>query len=164
MADKPRYLGINEFVDKLCTELLSAPLKSYYEDEASMRADVVEVIRVFTRARLTPLKLSFNIWQGGDERLRAVSICGVDFRPDMAIEVGELPIVAFDLKLVKAGEDPREKLSSALGKALICCQYYPTVIIFILGVGEAEAYKHWLDWEFKAELWAKHKIKLVIRE
>jgi hypothetical protein len=164
MAEEPRYFGITEFVEQLSAELLSAPLLPQYDDEARLRADVAQVVKRFSRDKLAPLALSYCLQEGGGEALLPVVIFGTDFSPDMAIKVGGVPVVAFTLKLVKQGEEPGLKISSAIGQALIYSRCYPAVIAFVLSLEKGEPHKHWSDWELKADLWRRHKIKLVVRE
>jgi hypothetical protein len=164
MAEEPQYFGITEFVERLSVELLSAPLLRRYDDEARFRADVTQVVKRFTEEKLASLALSYCIQDWGDEALLPVAIFGTDFCPDMAIKVGESPVVAFILKLVKQGEELWPKVSSAVGQALIYSRYYPAVIAFVLSLEKGEPHKHWSDWELKADLWRRHKIKLVLRE
>ncbi len=164
MAEEPQYFGITEFVEQLSAELLSAPLLPQYDDEARFRADVTQVVKRFTEDKLASLALSYCIQDWGDEALLPVAIFGTDFCPDMAIKVGEFPMVAFILKLVKQGEDVGLITSSAIGQALIYSRCYPAVIAFVLSMEKGEQHKHWFDWELKADLWRSHKIKLVLRE
>lgn len=164
MAKEPQYFGITEFVERLSVELLSAPLLPQYDDEARFRADVTQVVKRFTEEKLGSLALSHCIQDWGDEALLPVAIFGTDFCPDMAIKVGEFPVVAFILKLVKQGEELWPTVSSAVGQALIYSRYYPAVIVFVLSLEKGEPHKHWSDWELKADLWRSHKIKLVLRE
>lgn len=164
MAKEPQYFGITQFVERLSAELLSAPLLPQYDDEARFRADVTQVVKRFTEEKLASLALSYSIQDWGDEALLPVAIFGTDFCPDMAIKVGEFPVVAFILKLVKQGEELWPKVSSAVGQALIYSRYYPAVIAFVLSLEKGEPHKHWSDWELKADLWRSHKIKLVLRE
>ena len=96
--------------------------------------------------------------------MQPVPIFGVDFCPDMAIRVAELQAVVFILRLVNEGEEIGPKISSAIGQALIYSRYYPAVIAFIFALEKEEPHKHWSDWELKADLWRRHKIKLVVRE
>jgi hypothetical protein len=130
------------------------------EDEAQLRAAVAQVVRGFTEESLAPLNLHYHICD--KEGLQPVLIFGADFYPDMVIEVGSFPAVAFILKLI--GEELELKISSAIGQALLYSQHYTAVIALILGPEVGEPHKHWLDWEFKADLWRRHKIKLIIRE
>jgi len=162
MVEEFRYLGTADFVSQLSEELLSAPLKTRYRSEAQMKADVVRVVQKFTKGRLGPLGLPYEI-QERTKGLQPVPIFGADFCPDMAIEVTEFPSVAFVLKLVKGGEKLELKISSAIGQALIFSRYYSAVIAFILSLEGGETHKHWTDWELKADLWRKHKVRLVIR-
>jgi hypothetical protein len=164
MADKPRYFGITEFVEQLSMELLSATLLPQYDDEARLRADVSQVVKRFTEEKLAPLALCYCIRDWGDEALLPVAIFGADFCPDMAIRVGEFPVVAFISKLVKQETELGLKISSAIGQALIYSRCYPAVIAFVLSLKKGELHKHWPDWELKADLWRRHKIKLVVRE
>ena len=163
MAEELRYLGAVDFVDQLCNELLSAPFKPEYRSEARLKADVIRALRKFARGKLAPLGLPYEI-QERAKGLQPVPIFGTDFCPDLAIEVTEFPSVAFVLKLAKGGEERALKVSSAIGQALIYSRYYPAVIAFVFSLESGEAHKHWTDWELKADLWRKHKIRLVIRE
>ena len=164
MAGEPQYFGITEFVERLSAELLSAPLLPQYDDEARFRADVTQVVRRFAEEKLASSALPYRIQGWGDEALLPVAIFGTDFCPDMAIKVGEFPVVAFILQLVKQGEELGPKVSSAVGQALIYSRCYPAVIAFVLSMEKGEPHKHWSDWELKADLWRRHKIKLVVRE
>jgi hypothetical protein len=164
MAEEPQYFGITEFVEQLSAELLSAPLRPQYDDEARLKADVTQVVKRFTEDKLAPLALAYCIEDWGGQALLPVAIFGTDFCPDMAIKVGEFPVVAFTLKLVKPGEEPGLKITSAIGQALIYSRCYPAVIAFVLNLEKGEPHKHWSDWELKADLWRRHKIKLLVRE
>ena len=164
MAGYPQYFGITEFVEQLSAELLSTPLLPQYDDEARFRADVTQVVKRYSEEKLASLALSYRIQDWGDESLLPIAIFGTDFCPDMAIRVGEFPVVAFILQLVKPGEELGLKVSSAVGQALIYSRCYPAVIAFVLRMEKGEPHKHWSDWELKADLWRRHKIKLVVRE
>jgi hypothetical protein len=164
MADEPQCFGIAEFVEQLSAELLSAPLSLQYDDEARFRADVTQVVRRFAEEKLASLALPYCIQDWGDEALLPVTIFGTDFCPDIAIKVGELPVVAFILQLAKQGKELGPRVSSAVGQALIYSRYYPAVITFVLSMEKGEPHKHWSDRELKADLWRRHKIRLVVRE
>ena len=129
-----------------------------------MRADVTKAIRRFSEEKLASLPMPYCIRDWGDQALPPVAIFGTDFRPDVAIRVGEFPVVALILKLVKQGDELGLKISSTIGQALIYSRCYPAVIAFILSLERGEPHKHWSDWELKADLWRRHKIKLVVRE
>ena len=119
MDEVPRYLGITEFVEQFSAALSSVSFQPRYEDEAQLRADVAQVVQQFIEEKLAPLDLSYHIQGWGDEGLQPVPIFGVDFCPDMAIRVAELPAVVFILRLVDEGEEIGPKISSAIGQALI---------------------------------------------
>ncbi len=163
MAEELRYLGAADFVDQLSNELLAASLKTEYRSEARLKADVIRAVRKFAQGKFGPLGLPYEI-QERAKGLQPISIFGTDFCPDLAIEVTEFPAVAFVLKLVKGGGELESKVGSAIGQALIYSRYYPAVIAFVLNMESGETYKHWTDWELKADLWRKHKIRLIIRE
>jgi hypothetical protein len=164
MADTPRYLGATEFIEELCTELLSAPFKPQYRDEEDLKEDVIEIIKSFIKSRLDPLNVSYNVWKKGNGKIEPIPIFGTDFYPELVIEVEEFPIVALNLEFIQEDENPLPKISSAIGQALVYSRQYPGVIAFIWNKGRKQEHKHWWDWECKTELWKKHKIKLVIRE
>ena len=165
MADTPTYLGITEFVDGLASELMASSFKPHYESGESLRHDVDQVVRKFISSKLGPSGISYNLWEQGvaPDKIEPVFVFGADFRPDMVIEVGEFPTVAIELRFIKEGERSALEISSAIGQAMIYSRLYPSVVAFVLDRGEREEYKHWLDHEFKMELWAKHKIKLIIQ-
>lgn len=160
MGDTPHYLGITEFVEGLCQRLEQAlsPSKPRYKDEGKLKGDMLKVVRKFVREKLSPLNISCKVRKEAEP----ISLLGTDFCPVAAIEVGKLPTVALDLKLVREGESSATKISSTIGQAMIYSRQYPAVIAFIVDQGLAEEHKHWWDREFKTELWARHKIKLVI--
>lgn len=160
MRETPHYLGITEFVEGLCQHLEQtlSPSKPRYSDERKLRGDVLKVARGFLQEKLTPLKVSGKVWKEAEP----ISLLGTDFCPKAAIEVGHLPTVALDLELVREGENPALKISSAIGQAVIYSRRYPAVIAFIVVQGLKEDHKQWWDQEFKMELWARYKIKLVL--
>jgi hypothetical protein len=160
MAKEPQYLGVTEFVEQLSAEFSSLSLKA--QDESQLNAKVAEVVKRFAEEKLAPLNLPYCM-RRHDEGLQPVSIFGIDFYPELMIEVSKFPTVAFVLKLAKGEEELRNKISSAIGQGLIYRQYYPAVIAFVWNEKRGEVHKHWFDWEFKADLWKRHKIKLIIR-
>lgn len=166
MADTSTYLGITEFVDGLASELMASPFKPRYKSEESLRHDVAKVVRKFISLKLDPLGVSYNLWEDGVDlnKIEPVFAFGIDFRPDLVIEVGEFPTVAIESRFIKKGESSALKISSAIGLAMIYSRLYPSVIAFVLDRGEREEYKHWLDREFKMELWTRYKIKLIIQQ
>ncbi len=163
MANNPRYLGLNEFVQQLSNELMAAPLKRKYRSERALRAEVVKLVKNFVRTKLGPLNLPYDIQEEVETKTEPICIFDTDFWPDLVIEVSELPTVAIGVSLIRPGESAAPKMGSAIGKAMIYSRQYPSVIAFILDQRQSEEQKHWLDREFKAELWAKHKVKLIIR-
>ena len=161
MAERPRYLGLSEFVEQMSNTLMNTPFERRYRSERPFRADVLKVVRGFVSSRLDPLDIAYEIRDA--KKTGPVSVFGADFWPDLSVDVSAMPTVAIGLGLIRPGESPTEKISSAVGRAIIYARQYPSVVSLILDLGEAGEHELWIDREFTFELWSRLRIKLIVR-
>ena len=151
-----------EVIDGLCERLQETEFEGY-EDETELLLDVGALITQYVSALFGDLA---SVWVEGRDRgkIKSVWAYGTDFSPDIAIEMGELPVVAMEVRLAKRDNDAAELVAAAIGQALVCSVQYPYVIIFILDRSESKLHKHWFDSEIETRLWEDHRISLIVSQ
>ena len=151
-----------EVVDGLCEKLQQAQFEDY-DDEDQLLQDVGELVTEYIEGQLGDFA---HVWVEGRDRgrIKPVWAYGDDFSPDIAVEVGDLPAVAIDVRLGTRADGVADPIGAAVGRALIFSVQYSYVIVFVLDRSNSDARKHWFDGEIETRLWEDHRISLIVRQ
>lgn len=165
--EQSRYVGLNDLVEELARKLTLTPFHRSDLSQSALVDKVAKATQDYLRERLAPLGLTYNIWQDVAESdtkgIRPVFVFGSTFVPDLVVDVGDKPTLAFCVKSVKPGAKASQKISAAVGEALLYSHQYPAVIAIICVAGESANYLHLLDREIVMNLWHERKVRLVLR-
>lgn len=155
-------LEATEVIDGLCERLQDTEFEGY-DSEDELLLYVGELVTELLSAAFGDLA---SVWVEGRDRgkIKSVWAYGTDFSPDIAIEMGELPVVAMEVRLAKRDSDAAELVAAAVGQALVCSVQYPYVIVFILDRSDSKLHKHWFDSEIETRLWENHRISLIVSQ
>jgi hypothetical protein len=149
-------------IDGLCNKLQETEFGDYREEE-DLVAEVGELVREFIDTELGELGA---VWIRGQDKGKIVSVWayGVDFWPDIAVEVRGLPTVAITVRLARRDDDLTEALAAAMGRSMVHSVQYSYAIPFVLDRTDSDPRQHWFDSEIEERLWADHRISLVVRQ
>ena len=151
-----------QIVDGLCEKLQETDFEGC-ENEDQLLRDIAGMVEEYVGSELGDLA---SVWVRGRDRgkIKSVWAYGTDFSPDIAVEVGELPAIAIDVKMAMRASGAAGPVATAIGKALICSSQYPYVIAFILDKSSGQLHKHWFDAEIETRLWDGHRTSLIVSQ
>jgi hypothetical protein len=165
MTESSRYLGLNDFVEQLAKGLQQAPLKKGYTSHEPFRNEVVETVKGVVKTILEPVGVSYQVWQGvaepGGRGIAPTLAFSQEFIPDLVVEVGGLPTVAFQFHLLARLGQANRVISSALGEAILHSHQYPAVILFLHSPNGRIAPQGLLSREVILNMWSRHKVRVV---
>lgn len=157
-----QHVDATQIIDGLCEKLQDTEFEGY-DAEDELLLDIGDIVTEYVNTELG--ELASVLVEGRDKRkIKSVWAYGTDFRPDITVEVRELPTIAIEVKLAKRDNDLADSVGSAIGKALIYSVQYSYVIAFVLDRTESDLSQHWFDSEIEDRLWENHRISLVIRQ
>lgn len=153
---------VNQFIDGLCERLEDIEFEDY-DEKAELLLDVGDVAHEYANAMLGEMA---SVWVEGRDKgkSKAIWAFGTDFCPDIAVDVREIPTVAFEVQLVKRDGSLADSVGAAIGQALLYSIQYPYVVVVVLDRTKSDLYKHWFDSEIEARLWDNHGVRLIIRQ
>lgn len=162
MRDSPRYLGLNELVQKVCQALHEARLRNSYNSQAALVDAVALVLDCLLKNWQDPMPFEYRIWRGAAELdgkgIQPIYAYGSTFLPDLVVEVSGNPTLAFTIEQLRAS--PSRQLRSTIGAALIYSHRFPAVIAILNGL-RCQEINSPLDRAVSDNLWNSHKIRLL---
>jgi hypothetical protein len=155
-----QYFDATQLIDGLCEKLQNTEFEDY-QAEGELLLYVGDLVTEYVDTELGELA---SVWVKDKDKgkIKSVWAYGTDFWPDIAIEVRDLPMIAFEVKLAKRDSGLAEVVTSAIGKALIYSVQYSYGIAFVLDRAESDLRRHWFDSEIETRLWEDHRIRLII--
>lgn len=150
-----------EVVEGLCEKLADMEFEGC-DDENELVANVGDMVTGLMANALGELA---SVWVDGRDRgkIKPVWAYGTEYFPDIAIEVGEMPAVAIEIRLATREDGVASPVVEAVGRALMYSMQYSYVIVFILDRSESDLSKNWFNSEIESRLWDNHRINLVVR-
>ncbi|MBI4337505.1 MAG: hypothetical protein HY683_06725 [Chloroflexi bacterium] len=168
MTGKPRFMGLNEFVEELERTLSHMPLKDRYRDREEFSAHVAAAVKGFLPQSLGLSAVSYELWQGvaedpAERGMRPTVFMGHDLVPSAVVDVAGRPTLALVLDTANTRRAAADKLLRALGSALVLCHQYPSVLVFLYFPSTTEVLPGLLEREVALGLWSQRKIRLLLR-
>lgn len=153
-AQPPRILDAITFHLQFC------PLKRDYPEEKALMEDVAAAIQDYLSKN--GLQERVRLLEAGRDRgdIKATSLLGSDFWPDMVLEEEGEPVAAILVKLVRVKPSG---LTQAAGRALVQSYRYPWVLAFVLDKGKRRREKRELDHEFRSDMWHNRHVRFLFR-
>ena len=157
-----RNQDVLRIIEGLCNKLQEVEFGDYGE-EKELIEDVAEVVKEFIGVELGELG---SVWIRGKDKGKIMSVWayGADFWPDIAVEVRGLPTVAITVRQANRGDDLSVVLAHAIGSSMIHSAQYSYAIPFVLDRTDSDPGQHWFDGEIDEQLWADHRINLVVKQ
>jgi hypothetical protein len=148
-AEPPKAFDVITFHLQFCLP------KRDYPDERSLREELKGEVAKAIGSR-PELQGKALLLEGSNPP--SASLLGVDFRPDLVVELEGNPQIAILFRLLKGGAPG---LARALGQALVLSYQYPWVLAFILDKGKRSREKRALDHAFRADMWHNRHVRFL---
>lgn len=157
------FRNLPDFVQRLSRELERMALDAV-ADQPTLEAALTDTVRAFVQNAFERQKVSYAVWSRAEEAaLEEIELFGTSFEPAIAVDVDGVPCVGIVAALVEPGQEPADAVASALGRALVYSRAYPASLAFVCNLGRDDPLKHPFDREMEADLWAQHKVRVILR-